>query len=260
MTQMFKPPASARTHMRRQAYANYDRTTVDAILDSGLLAHVGYVVGGAPYVTPTAYWREDDRLYWHGAGASRLFRDTAAPLAVCLSVGHVDGLVLARCGFKHTLLFRSVMAFGHAEQVTEAEEKRRALDRFIDRLYAGRARELRAISDEELAATSVMAMTIEEATAKISSSQARGGGIGVIDKEADYAAAVWAGVIPIHSVTGATMADTRLNVDPAPPENVAAYAEGARFDAVLRQMAARQTGGGRSADEADRPGPKRPAR
>ncbi len=99
MTQMFKPPASARTHIRRQAYANYDRSTVQAILDSGLLAHVGYVVGGAPYVTPTAYWREDDRLYWHGAGASRLFRDAPAPLAVCLSVSHVDGLVLARCGF-----------------------------------------------------------------------------------------------------------------------------------------------------------------
>ena len=110
--------------------------------------------------------------------------------------------MLARCGFKHTLLSRLVMAFGHAEQVTEAEEKRRALDRFIDRLYAGRSRELRAISDEELAATSVMAMTIEEATAKISSPRARGGGIGVIDKEADYAAAVWAGVIPSTALLG----------------------------------------------------------
>jgi uncharacterized protein len=250
MTQMFKPPAGARTHIRRQAYANYDRATVDAILDSGLLAHIGYVVDGAPYVTPTAYWREDERLYWHGAAASRLFRDTAAPLAVSLTVSHVDGLVLARCSFKHSLLYRSVMAFGHAEQITDAAEKRRVLDRFIDRLYAGRSRELRAISDEELAATSVMTMTIEEATAKISSPPARGGGVGVIDKEADYAAAVWAGVIPIESVTGAIAADLRLNVDPAPPPNVAAYAQGARFDAVLRQMAARQEGSGRSPDEA----------
>jgi hypothetical protein len=93
-------------------------------------------------------------------------------------------------------------------------------------------------------------MTIEEATAKISSPQARGGGIGVIDKEADYAAAVWAGVIPIHSATAATTADTRLNVEPAPPANIAAYAEGARFDAVLRQMAARQEDGDCGTDEA----------
>ena len=250
MTKIFKPPASARTHIRRQAYANYDRSTVDAILDSGLIAHVGYVVDGAPYVTPTAYWREDERLYWHGAAASRLFRDTAAPLSVCLSVSHVDGLVLARCSFKHTLLYRSVMAFGHAERITDATEKRRVLDRFVDRLYPGRSRELRAISEEELAATSVMTMAIEEATAKISSPQARGGGVGVIDKEADYEAAVWAGAIVVHSVVGATKADARLNVDPAPPPNVAAYAEGARFDEVLRQLAVQQEGSGCGADDA----------
>jgi uncharacterized protein len=240
MTKQFKPPATERSRIRRQAYAHYDRETVNAILDAGLLAHVGYVAGGAPYVTPTAYWREGDRLFWHGAAASRLFRDAAAPLPVCVAVSHIDGLVLARCGFKHTLLYRSVMAFGHAQPITEAAEKRRALDRFIDRLYAGRSRELREISAEELAATSVMAMTIEEATAKISSPQARGGGVGVIDKDADYEAAVWAGVIPIASVTGTITADARLKVDPAPPPNVAAYAEGARFDAVLRQMASRQ--------------------
>jgi uncharacterized protein len=246
MTKQFQPPATERSRIRRQAYAHYDRETVNAILDGGLLAHVGYVAGGAPYVTPTAYWREGDRLYWHGAAASRLFRDAAAPLPVCVAVSHIDGLVLARCGFKHTLLYRSVMAFGHARPITEAAEKRRALDRFIDRLYAGRSRELRAISAEELAATSVMAMTIEEATAKISSPQVRGG-VGVIDKEADYEAAVWAGVIPIASVTGAITADARLKVDQAPPPNVAAYTEGARFDAVLRQMAAQQQASGATA-------------
>jgi uncharacterized protein len=242
MTKQFKPPAGARTQIRRQAYAHYDRATVDAILDASLLAHVGYVVDGAPYVTPTACWREGGRLYWHGAAASRLFRDPAAPLPVCVAVSHIDGLVLARCGFKHTLLYRSVMAFGHAAPIGDPAEKRRVLDRFIDRLYPGRSRELRAISAEELAATSVMAMTIEQATAKISSPQARGGGIGVIEKEADYDAAVWAGVIPIHSVSGPIAADARLKVDPAPPPNVAPYAEGACFDAVLRQMAARQEG------------------
>ncbi len=243
MTKQFKPPAGARTQIRRQAYAHYDRASVDTILDACLLAHVGYVVDGAPYVTPTAYWREGDRLYWHGAAASRLFRDGAAPLPVCVAVSHIDGLVLARCSFKHTLLYRSVMAFGHAAPIGDPAEKRRVLDRFIDRLYAGRSRELRAISAEELAATSVMAMVIEEATAKISSPQARGGGVGVIDKSTDYEALVWAGVIPIASITGAIAADTRLKVDPAPPPNVAAYAEGARFDMVLRHMAARQEEG-----------------
>jgi uncharacterized protein len=234
--------SKARTRIRRQAYAKYDTATVNAILDAGLLAHVGYVVDGAPYVTPTLYWREGDRLYWHGAAASRLFRDATMPLQVCIAVSHVDGLVLARCGFRHTLLYRSVMAFGHAEELGDAEIKRRVLERFIDRLYAGRSRELRQISVEELAATSVMAMTIEEATAKVSSPQARGG-IGVIEKESDYGTAVWAGVIPIHSVTGRAQADARLLVDATPPPNVAAYAEGARLDDVLRHMALRQNGG-----------------
>jgi uncharacterized protein len=234
--------ARSRTHIRRRPYAHYDEATVHSILDAGLLAHIGYVVDGAPYVTPTAYWREGRQLYWHGAGASRLFRDATVPLPVCVAVSHVDGLVLARCGFRHTLLYRSVMAFGHAAPVIDAAERRRILDCFIDRLFSGRSREVREISAEELTATSVMVMTIEEATAKVSSPQARGG-IGVIEKEADYDTAVWAGVIPIRSVTGQIQADARLRVDAAPPPNVAAYAEGARFDEVLRAAALRQENG-----------------
>jgi len=234
MTETSTP--SPRTRIRRRAYAKYDAATFHAILDAGLLAHVGYVIDGAPYVTPTAYWREGDRLYWHGAAASRLFRDGKTPLAVCVTISHLDGLVLARCSFRHTLLYRSVMAFGHAEEVTDAAEKRRVLDRLIDRLYPGRSRQLRPISAEELTATSVMTMTIEEATAKVSSPEARGG-VGVIDTEADHANAVWAGVIPIHTVAGQIRPDARLLVDPAPPPNLAPYADGARFDDVLRQMA-----------------------
>ena len=93
-------PASDRVRLRRKPdRGRYDRATIDGILDTAVVGHVGWVLDGQPYVTPTAYWREDDRLYWHGAGASRLFRDASAPLAVCLSVSHVDGLVLARCGF-----------------------------------------------------------------------------------------------------------------------------------------------------------------
>jgi uncharacterized protein len=240
MTETFTP--SPRTRIRRQAYANYDQATVNAVLDAGLLAHIGYIVDATPYVTPTLYWREADRLYWHGAAASRLFRDGAEPLPVCMTVSHIDGLVLARSGFRHTLLYRSVMAFGHAERVTDTVERHRTLERFLDRLYPGRSRDLRPMNAEELAATSVMVMTIEEATAKVSSPEVRGGGVGVIDKDADYATAAWAGVIPIHMITGQARADERLLVEPAPPPYLAPYAEGARLDDVLRHFALQQDG------------------
>jgi uncharacterized protein len=230
----FEP--SARTRIRRSAYARYDAATVFAILDAGLLAHIGYVVDGAPYVTPTLYWREGDRLYWHGSAAGRLFREHAQPVAVCLVVSHVDGLVLARSSFRHSLFYRSVVVFGHAAMITGAAAKRRALDRFIDRLYPGRSRMLRSISEEELAATSVMSMTIEEASAKMAAPETRGGK-DVLDKEQDYEAAVWAGVIPVRTTIGRTRPDERLKVDPTPPANLVAYAEGAAFDAVLQQLA-----------------------
>lgn len=225
-------PPSSRTRIRRRMYASYDVASVNAILDAGLLANIGYVIDGAPYVTPTIYLREADQLYWHGAAASRLFRDGRSKLPVCVTVSQVDGLVLARSGFSHSLLYRSVMAFGHAEPVAGAAEKRRVLDLFIDRLYPRRSSELRPISDQEMAATSIMTMRIEEASAKIASPAARGG-IGVIDKEADYAAAIWAGVIPIRTVTGEPRPDARLNVDPAPPANLALYREGSRLDEIL---------------------------
>jgi uncharacterized protein len=230
---------SARTRMRRRPYAKYDAETVNAILDAGVLAHIGYIVDGAPYVTPTMYWREADRIYWHGAGVSRIFRDGVRPLQVCLAVSHVDGFVLARCAFRHTLHYRSVMAFGEAELVADATEKRRLLDLLIDRLYPGRSRELREISAEEFAATYVMAMTIEDATAKVSSPQTRQTP-GPIELEADYAHTVWAGMIPIRTIMGQVQADQRLLVDPTPPPNIALYGEGARLDDVLRQTAALQ--------------------
>lgn len=188
-------------------------------------------------MTSTLYWREADRLFWHGAGVGRLLR-TGGPLPVCLTVSHIDGLVLARCGFRHTMLYRSVMAFGEAELVTDTREKHRALDRLIDRLYPDRSRELREISAEEFSATYLMAMTIDEATAKVASPETRRTP-GPIELEADYAHAVWAGVIPIRTVTGPIEPDARLLVDETPPPNVALYAEGAKLDEVLRKIAAR---------------------
>jgi uncharacterized protein len=241
MNETFAP--SLRTRIRRKAYAHYDEATVFKILDAGVLAHIGYVVDGAPYVTPTAYWRENDRLYWHGSAASRLLHAQQQPLPVCLTVSHIDGFVLARCAFAHAMLYRSVMAFGQAEFVTDIDAKRHVLERFVERLYPQRSRDLRPTSPEELAATSVMVMTIEAATAKVSSPEARGGGVGVIEKrESDYDTAVWAGVIPVRIVTGEAHADDRLRVDPALPPDLALYAEGARLDDALAHFALQQDG------------------
>src|SRR6516164_6006869 len=144
------PPAfasSARTRVRRHPErAHYDRDTVFAILDSALLCHVGYVIGGLPYVTPTLFWRDGERLYWHGSSASRMLRRQAAGIPVCVTVNHVDGLGLARSAFRHSLNYRAVMAFGHAAMVTDPKEKEAGFNSFVERLYPGRSGLMRAIS------------------------------------------------------------------------------------------------------------------
>jgi len=191
-----------------------------------VIGHVGYAIDGAPYVTPTVYWREDDRLYWHGAAASRLCRGRSQDLSVCVTVTHLDGLVLARSAFAHTLLYRSVMAFGRATVVEDSVEKRRVLDRLIDRLYPGRAGEVRAPSEPELNATVVMAMAIEEASAKIKAG-------GVIDRDDDLDLPIWAGVVPIEQRIGRIVPDPRLVVAPTPPPSLDLYRENAVLDQVL---------------------------
>jgi nitroimidazol reductase NimA-like FMN-containing flavoprotein (pyridoxamine 5'-phosphate oxidase superfamily) len=227
-------PPSERTRIRRPGYAAYDAATVFAILDAGLVCHIAYVVEGAPYLTPTLYWRDGTRLYWHGSSAGRLFRAATAPLPVALAVSHVDALVLARSAIRHTMLFRSVVAFGEAALVTDDREKRRALRRLIDRLYPGRWPELRPMRPEELAATAVMAMTIAEASAKVKRH-------GVLERhEEDHATPVWAGVIPLATTIGRAEPDARLCVDAALPASLAAYAEHAALDRVLGAMADQQ--------------------
>jgi uncharacterized protein len=224
-------PRTAKTRLRRRPNRGFhDEATVFGILDAGILAHIGYTIDGAPFVTPTAYWREDRRLYWHGSARSRMMEVQAKGIPVCLTVSHLDGLVAARSGFHHSALYRSVMAFGRTTPVAGRDDKRRAMDAFIARLYPGRTQELRPYHDAELDAISVIAMTIEEASAKI-----RDGG--VVDDEEDYAFPCWAGVVPIRTVIGAVVPDDRLAVDPAPPASLAAYAEGARLDDALSRTA-----------------------
>ena len=133
-------PVTARNKVvRRHERGLYDHGTVHAILDAALAAHISYVINGQPYCTPTAFWREGETLYWHGSSASRMIRFQTPGVPVCVTVMHLDALVLARSAFHHSVNYRSVMAFGTARRVETEAEKRRAMDGFIDRFYPGRS-------------------------------------------------------------------------------------------------------------------------
>jgi nitroimidazol reductase NimA-like FMN-containing flavoprotein (pyridoxamine 5'-phosphate oxidase superfamily) len=202
MTNAFVP--SARSTVRRlPKRGHYDRATVFAILDAGFICHVGYAIDGQPYVTPTAYWREGDAVYWHGSSASRMLRTLETGADCCLTVTHLDGLVLARSAFHHSLNYRSVMLFGKARKIEDPAEKLAKLEAFVERLYPGRWQELRPVNAKELKVTTVLGMHIDEASAKVRSG-------GPVDDEADYALSVWAGVIPVHRATGVPAGDDRL--------------------------------------------------
>jgi nitroimidazol reductase NimA-like FMN-containing flavoprotein (pyridoxamine 5'-phosphate oxidase superfamily) len=223
-------PVTARSKLRRRPQRGaYDRPSVYGVLDAGVLCHVGYVINNQPFVTPTAYWRQGDHVYWHGSAASRMLESVAGK-PVCLTVSHLDGLVLARSAFHHSVNYRSVMVFGTAFVVAEPAEKRVQFEAFIERLYPGRSKTIRAPSDKEMAATTVIGMEIEEASAKIRAT-------GVIDDEEDYALPVWAGVVPTNFVLGEAAADQRLLVEPGRPPDLAEYAANARLDAVLLKSA-----------------------
>jgi nitroimidazol reductase NimA-like FMN-containing flavoprotein (pyridoxamine 5'-phosphate oxidase superfamily) len=209
----------------------YDEESVFAVLDAGLVAHIGYVIDGQPYVTPTAYWRRGRTLYWHGSSASRMLRAQKDGVPVCVTVSLLDGLVVARSGFHHSINYRAVMAFGRARIVEDAKEKEAELDRFIARLYPGHAATLRPINGQELKATTLIAMEIEEASAKVRTGAPK-------DDEEDYALDIWAGVIPIRQVVGAIEHDPRLKAGVAVPEHLRRFADGARFDALLSESTA----------------------
>lgn len=226
---IYRPTARSRVR-RLPKRGAYDRAAVHGILDSGVIAHVGYAIDGQPFVTPTAYWRDGDVLYWHGSSASRMLRHLAAGMPACLAASHLDGFVLARSGFHHSLNYRSVMAFGTARLVADPAAKLAALDAFVERLYPGRRHEIRPPTGQELKSTKVIAMPIEEASVKIRSG-------GPVDDEEDYALPVWAGVIPVTQVIGASVADARLAPGIARPLHLAAYEEGAPLAELLSRYA-----------------------
>lgn len=227
----FTPTARSRAK-RLHERASYDEAAVFAALDAHFIAHIGYVIDGQPYVTPTAYWRTGRRLYWHGSSASRMLRSQADGHPVCVTVTQLDGLVLARSGFHHSLNYRSVMAFGTARIVQDTEEKSRELDRFIDRLYPHRRATLRANEAQEMKATTLIGMEIEEASVKVRSG-------GPKDDDADYTIDCWAGVIPIQQVIGVPEADPLRKKDIPYPTGLGDYQPGAAFDTVMRKLALR---------------------
>ena len=204
-------PPTPRTRIKRLGYrACYDRETVYAILDAGLVCHVGYVIDGQPYVTPTAYWRDGDRVYWHGSSASKMLRHVKTGVPVCFTVALLDGLVLARSGFHSSINYRSVMAFGTARPVEDEAGKLAALEAFSERLTPGRWAELRPPNTQELKATTVLTMRLEEVAAKVRNGPPA-------DDEEDYDLDVWAGVVPIHYALGAAVLDPRLKDGIAAP-------------------------------------------
>jgi uncharacterized protein len=206
----------------------YDVATVHALLDSGALCHVAYVIDGRPYCTPTLYWREESRLYWHGSSASRMLRNLGTGEPACLTVTHLDSLVLARCGFNHSADYRSVMAFGHARLVSDLAEKERALVMMVDRFFPGRTAQLRQSTQQEIKATAVLTMDIERASAKIRAK-------GVADDVEDYELPIYAERIPINTVLGAPQPCARLLPGVDRPGNLAGYREGRRLEDAVTQ-------------------------
>jgi uncharacterized protein len=210
-----KDAPSARTRVVREAERGvYDRAAVYKILDAGFLCHVGFVVDGQPFVIPTSYGRAGDHLYIHGSAASRMLRQLDQGVPVCLTVTLLDGLVLARSVFNHSMNYRSVVVLGTAVAVMDPEEKLEALRRLAEHILPGRWAESRQPSAKELKATLVMRLPIDEFSGKVRQGPP-------VDDAEDYTFPVWAGVIPLNMVAGKPIPDSRL--DPAYP--VPSYAE-----------------------------------
>jgi uncharacterized protein len=215
------PPPSERARVRRAPKrADYDRETIDAILDEALVAHLGFVLDGQPYVIPTLHARIGDEVYVHGSAASRMVTMLGAGLPACLTVTLVDGLVLARAAFHHSMNYRSVVVLGSARFVEGPEERAAALEAFTERLIPGRWDEVRPPTRQELKGTRVLALSLDEASAKV-----RGGG--PVDDAEDYDSDVWAGVVPLRLEPGAIEPDERLPDGVAVPPSVEAWVEAA---------------------------------
>ena len=206
-----------RTRLTREPErAVYDRAAAYAILDEGFLCHVGFVADGQPFVIPTSYGRKDDNLYIHGSAASRMLRTLDQGVPVCVTVTLLDGLVLARSIFNHSMNYRSVVVLGTAVAVTDPQEKLEALRVLSEHILPGRWYEVRQPSERELKATLVMRLPIEEFSAKVRQGP-------VVDDAEDYSFPTWAGVIPLEMKAGEPISDPKLEPGREVPEYAKHY-------------------------------------
>jgi nitroimidazol reductase NimA-like FMN-containing flavoprotein (pyridoxamine 5'-phosphate oxidase superfamily) len=203
--------ASSRVRVRRYAKrGHYDRASLDAILDAGIVCHIGFQYERAPVVIPTLYWRHGSRVYFHGSRASRMLR-AIVDAQICLTVTHLDGLVLARSAFNHSVNYRSAVLFGCAAELTDPAERRKQLEHLVESLYPGRWATLRPLKPRELAATSILYIEVSEFSAKVREGQN-------IEDERDISWPVWAGVIPLMHHAGIPLPDAATRkVQHTPP-------------------------------------------
>lgn len=208
---------TARTTLRRlPKRGSYDSKTIYEILDEGFVCHVGFIVDGQPFVIPTGYGREGDQLFIHGSQASRMLRTLKEGVDVCVTVTLIDGLVLARSAFHHSLNYRSVVIFGNARLIENVDEKLAALRVLSDHVIEKRWDDVRQPTEQELNATTVLCLPLTEASAKVRTGPP-------IDDEEDYALPIWAGVVPLELRAGAPIADPRLLPEIPVPEYASNY-------------------------------------
>lgn len=210
-------PQTDRTKLKRlPKRGHFDRETVYAILDEGFICHVGFVVDGQPFVIPTGYARVDDKLYIHGSQASRMLRSLAGGLDACVTVTIVDGLVLARSAFHHSMNYRSVLVLGRATLVDDPKEKYDALVSLSEHIVRGRWADVREPNEAEMKQTTVLCLPMEEASAKIRTGPP-------LDDEEDYALPMWAGVLPLKLIAEQPINDPRLSAEIPVPDYVTNY-------------------------------------
>jgi uncharacterized protein len=209
-------PTERTTLKRRATRGSYDRGTIYKILDEGLVCQLGFVSEGRPFVIPTSYGRTGDRLFIHGSRDSRMLGVLGEGGDVCLTVTLVDGLVLARSAFHHSINYRSVMVFGQARIIADPQEKTGALQAIMEHIMRGRWKDVRKPTPEELGATSVLSIELREASAKIRTGPP-------VDAEEDYGLPVWAGTLPVRSVWGEPMNDPRLRDTIRIPRYISEY-------------------------------------
>jgi nitroimidazol reductase NimA-like FMN-containing flavoprotein (pyridoxamine 5'-phosphate oxidase superfamily) len=216
-------PTNRTTLKRLPKRGSFDRETVHQILDEAFICHVGFSVDGQPYVIPTGFGRIDDVLYIHGSAASRMLRSLETGVPVCVTVTLVDGLVLARSAFHHSINYRSAVILGTATPVRDEDEKVEALRAISENIIAGRWDDVREPNNSELNATLVLRLPLEEVSAKIRTGPP-------IDDEEDLNLPVWAGVIPLRLAAGGPVADPLLPADRQPPNYALNYKRTARPD------------------------------